>query len=178
MIELTFLALLNRLKNWGLAPLIATRSVAADAAALQHFLSEPANQLRLLRQVPRDLDVHVKSRASGRVLCVEILRGGRTALWATWILSAARGTTEVDLALQFETRGVVTRLALVLGGRRWLARRVDDALARLGQLCARAAEDVAPAPAPAAAPAAECARRTRTTLRSAPDADRAASPTR
>ena len=156
MIELTYLALLTRLMNWGLAPLIATRTVAADAGTLQHFLSEPANQLRLLRKVPRGVGVHVQPRASGRVLCVEILRGRRTALWATWILSAGAGTTEVDLAVQFETRGLATRLALVLGGRRWLARQVDDVLARLGHLCARAAEEIVPAPAPAAvsAPAA------------------------
>src|ERR671921_195176 len=100
MIELVFLALLNRLMNWGLAPLIATRTVAADAGTLQQFLSEPANQLRLLRKVPRDLDVQVQTRAKGRVVSVEILRGRRTALWATWILTAGRGTTEVDLAVQ------------------------------------------------------------------------------
>lgn len=157
MIELVFLALLNRLMDWGLTPLIATRTVAADAGTLHHFLSEPANQLRLLRRVPRGLDVHVQPRAKGRVVSVEILRGRRTALWATWILSAGRGTTEVDLALQFETRGLATRLVLVLGGRRWLTRRADDALARLGRACARAAEEnIVPAPAPAvvSAPAA------------------------
>ena len=179
MIELALLALLNRLMNWGLTPLIATRTVAADAGTLHHFLSEPANQLRLLRRVPRGLDVHVRPRAKGRVVAVEILRRRRTVLWATWILSAGRGTTEVDVAVQFETRGLATRLALVLGGRRWLARRVDDALARLGQVCARAAEDIAPAPAPAAvsAPAADCSRRTRMT-RSGVDAKREASRTR
>ena len=179
MIELVFLALLNRLMNWGLAPLIATRTVAADAGTLHHFLSEPANQLRLLRRVPRGLELDVQPRAKGRVVSVEILRRRRTALWATWILSAGRGTTEVDLAVQFETRGLATRLALVLGGRRWLTRRVDDALARLGQVCARAAEDVVPAPAPAAvsAPAADCSRRTRKT-RAVPNANREASRTR
>ena len=175
MIELVFLALLNRLMNWGLTPLIATRTVAADAGTLQHFLSEPANQLRLLRKVPRDLEVCVKPRAKGRVVSVEILRGRRTALSATWILSAGRGTTEVDLAVQFESRSLATRLALVLGGRRWLARRVDDALARLGQVCARAAEEIEPAPASAPATA-DCSRRTRKT-RAVPDAKRQASHT-
>jgi hypothetical protein len=180
MIELVFLAMLNRLMNWGLTPLIATRTVAADAGTLHRFLAEPANQLRLLRKVPRGLDVRVKPRAKGKVVAVEILRGRRTALWATWMLSAGRGTTEVDLAVQFESRGLATRLALVLGGRRWIARRVDDALARLGQVCARAAEDIvaapAPAPAPAVvpAPAADCSRRTRK-LRSTVDTTRPAS---
>ena len=177
MIELVFLALLNRLMNWGLTPLIATRTVAADAGTLHHFLAEPGNQRRLLRKVPRDLEVQVQPRAKGRVVAVEILRRRRSVMWATWILSAGRGTTEVDLAVQFETRGLATRLALVLGGRRWLARRVDDALARLGQVCARAAEDIAPAPAPVSAPAADCSRRTRKT-RSVVNANRAASRTR
>ena len=179
MIELVFLALLNRLMNWGLSPLIATRTVAADAGALHRFLSEPANQLRLLRKVPRDLELHVQPSAKGRMVSVQIVRRRRTALWATWILSAGRGTTGVELTVQFEARGLATRLALVLGGRRWLARRVDDALARLGQVCARAAEDIAPAPAPAAvsAPAADCSRRTRMT-RSGVDAKREASRTR
>ena len=181
MIELVFLAMLNRLMNWGLAPLIATRTVAADAGTLHHFLSDPANELRLLRRVPRGLEIDVRPWAKGRVVAVEILRRRRTVLWATWILSAGRGTTEVDLALQFETRGLATRLALVLGGRRWLARRVDEAMARLGHVCARAAEDILPAaaPAPAAvpAPAADCSRRTRKT-RSGIDAKRAASRTR
>ena len=80
MIELVFLALLNRLMNWGLTPLLATRRVAADAGTLQRFLSEPANQLCLLPKVPRDLEVHVQPRAQGRVISVEILRGRRTAL--------------------------------------------------------------------------------------------------
>jgi len=183
MIELVFLALLNRLMNWGVTPLIATRTVAADAGTLHHFLSDPDNQLRLLRRVPRGLDLDVKPRAKGKVVSVEILRRRRTALWATWMLSAGRGTTEVDLAVQFESRGLATRLALVLGGRRWLARRVDDALARLGQACARAAEDMVPAPAaapaatPVAAPAADCARRRRTT-RLAPGGDRTAAQAR
>jgi|SRR5215218_2012301 len=155
MIELAFLALLNRLMNWGLTPLIATRTVAADAGTLHRFLSEPANQLRLLRKGPAELDVHVRPRATGRLVSVEILRGRRTALLATWILSAGRGTTEVDLVVQFESRALATRVALVLGGRRRLARRVDDALARLGQICARAAEDIVPAPGPVSAPAAD-----------------------
>lgn len=148
MIELTFLALLHRLMNWGVTPLIATRTVAADAAALHRFLCDPANQPRLLGGRPRGLAARTRAAASGRVITVELVRGDRTLLWLTWILSPGRGTTEVDLAVQFETRGLATRLALVLGGRRWLAHRIDAALGRLGRMCARAAEEVVPAAAP------------------------------
>ena len=179
MIELAFLAFMTRLMNWGLTPLITTRTVAADTGTVHRFLSEPANELRLLGNVPRGFEVHVRPRASGRVLSAEIVRGRRSLLRGTWILSAGRGTTEVDLVVQFETRGLATRLALVLGGRRWLARRVDAALARLGGVCARAAEELVPAPEPApvsARAAADCSRRTRKT-RSARDAKRAASRT-
>jgi hypothetical protein len=163
MTELVFLALMNRLTNWGLTPLIATRTVAADADAVHRFLGDADNQLRLLRKAPRDIDVRVEPRAEGRMVAVEILRGRRPALWATWILSAGRGTTEVDLVVQFESRGLATRLTLMLGGRRRLARRVDDALARLGQACTRTAEDIAPAPGPGSVPAADCSRRARAT---------------
>ena len=158
MVELTLLALLHRLMNWGLAPLVATRAVAADAATLHRFLSDPANQLLLAGRRPHDAAARVRPSSSERVISVELMRGRRTVLWPTWILSAGRGSTEVDLAVQFETRGLATRLALVLGGRRWLARRMDAALGRLAQVCARAAEDVAAAPA-----AADCAGRSRKT---------------
>ena len=161
MIELTFLALLHRLMTWGLAPVIATRTVAADAAALHRLLSDPDHQLRLLGAHPLLSVVRIRPSASGRVIALELVRGRRTVLWLTWILTAGRGTTEVDLALQFETRGLATRLALTLGGRRWLERRADAALARLAQICARAAEDVAADPAPA--PPADCAGRVRKT---------------
>ena len=156
MIRMTLYTLLHHLMSWGVRPLITTRTVAADAAALHRFLCDPANQLHLVPKAPRDVAVHVTSRASGRVLAVEVSRGRRTVLWVTWILSADRGTTEVDLAMQFETRGLATRLVLVLGGRRWLARRADDALGRLALACARAADEVV---APAAST--DCAGRVR-----------------
>jgi hypothetical protein len=175
MIELVFLALMNRLMNWGLTPLIATRTVAADADALHRLLADPANQLRLVGARPQLTVARLRTSARGRYVALELERRGRTVLWVTWMLSAGRGTTEVDLALQFETRGLATRLALAFGGRRWLARRVDACLARLARSCARAAEEVvaAPMPAPVAAPAADCGGRTRKT-RPARDANRAA----
>jgi len=177
MIELTFLALLHRLMNWGLSPLVATRTVAADSAALRRLLCDPAHERHLAgeHRFRRPLTVRVRERASGRVVAVELLRGERTVLWLTWILTAGRGTTEVDLAVQFASRGLATRLVLALGGRRWLARRMDAALARLARMCARAAEEVAaaPAPPPAVRAPADCTGRARKTRR-ARDANRAA----
>lgn len=166
MIELALLALFHRLMNWGLSPLIATRTVAADAATVHRFLSDPGHQLLLAGGRPHHGAARVRPSSSGRVVSVELMRGRRTVLWVTWILTAGRGTTEVDLAVQFETRGLATRLALVLGGRRWLARRADAALGRLAQTCARAAEEV-----PAAPVAPDCAGRARKT-RSALGANR------
>jgi hypothetical protein len=53
----------------------------------------------------------------------------------------------VDLAIQPESRSLVTRLVLLLGGRRWIARRLEMALATLATTCARVAEDVVARPA-------------------------------
>lgn len=70
MIELTFLALLHRLMNWGVTPLIATRTVAADATVLHRFLCDPPKQLRLLGGRPRGLAARTRAAASGRVITV------------------------------------------------------------------------------------------------------------
>jgi hypothetical protein len=177
MIELAFLAMLNRLMNWGLTPIIVTRIVAADGHALRAFLASPANQWRLATsfcdvvavqpagkcgdarlRLPfgarMNAGIHVKASQSARVLSAELSLGRRTVAWATWILTPDRGTTEIDLAVQFESRGLATRLVLLLGGRRWIARRLDMVLATLATASARVAEsfvslppaDVSPAP--------------------------------
>jgi hypothetical protein len=170
MIELAFLVILNRLANWGLAPIIATRAIAADGDALHALLSDPANQWRLATSFTRvaalqpagdrcdarlrlpmgmrmAASLHVKPSRRGRLLTCEVLFGRRTVAWATWILTPDPGTTEVDLAIQLESRNIVTRLVLLLGGRRWIARRLDTALATLATTAARAVEDVVPTPA-------------------------------
>jgi hypothetical protein len=173
MIELVFIVLLNHLANWGLSPIIATRAVAADGDALRALLSDPANQWRLAAsfaevaalqpvgdrcearlRLPMGLrmhaSLHVEPTRTGRLLTSEVLLGRRTVAWATWILTPDRGTTEVDLAIQPESRRLLTRLALLLGGRRCIAGRLDTALATLATTAARAVEDVV---APAAADA-------------------------
>lgn len=57
MVELTLYILFHRLMNWVLAPLITTRTVAADAAAVSDLLAEPANELRLIGRAPRDVEL-------------------------------------------------------------------------------------------------------------------------
>jgi hypothetical protein len=145
MVELAVLALLNRLLNWGLAPVIATRVIAAGAPALLALVSDPSGQWRLVAGVPPLLRPHasvVPTRASSRLVPVRVQLGRRDVLWITWILTPRRGTTEVDLAAQVESRGVIARLALALGGRRWLRHRLKVTLDTLATLAHCAAEDL------------------------------------
>jgi hypothetical protein len=168
MIELALLAIFSRLMTWSVGPIIATRTVAADCDVVRAVLSNPANQVRLgigmavadppapeaeryeipLRLplgavLPASLQVKAPTR---RVLKTEVQLRGATIAWATWILSADRATTEVDLALQLESRNLFARLLMLLGGR-WIARRLDAALAALATMSAHAAEDLRTLPA-------------------------------
>lgn len=175
MIELAFLVLWNRLMNWGLGPIIARRTVAADGDVLRAFLSDPADQwslasgdvdvaalqpagdrcdavLRLPFAARMRASLSVKPRTA-RVLTTQVKLRRTTVAWATWILTPDRGTTEVDLAVQLESRGLATRLGLLLGGRRWIARRLDAILATLATTSARVAEHFVAATAANAAPA-------------------------
>lgn len=144
MVELTALILLNRLYNWGRTPVIATRVIPADASTLHALVSDPAGQWRTVDGIPRLLRAHaqVGPRASSRLVPVGVQLGSHDVLWLTWILSPSRGTTEVDLAAQIDTHSVLARLALLLGGRRWLRHRLEDTLSNLAVLAHRAAEDL------------------------------------
>jgi hypothetical protein len=175
MIELAFLALWDRLVNWGLAPIVATRAVAADGRALRSVLSQSANQWRLANgfaeidalqpanerctaRLRLPLGLHVRASLSAaprtpRVLVTDLAIGDRPIGWATWILSPGRGTTEIDLAVQLASRSLATRLWLLLGGRRWIARRLDMALATLATTTARALEHGVTPPATEPVPA-------------------------
>jgi hypothetical protein len=165
MIELTLTIALHRLVSWGLGPIVATRTIAADGGALRALLRDPANQWRLARvlnltsagdrcdarlRLPFGLRIpasmQVKPSRRGRLVTCEIRVGRRTVAWATWILSPDRGTTEVDVVVQPESRSLVTRLVLLLGGRRWIARRLDSMLATLAMMSVRVAEDVVAMP--------------------------------
>ncbi|MGH2841675.1 MAG: hypothetical protein ACRDKY_12710 [Solirubrobacteraceae bacterium] len=144
MVEFAILALLNRMVSWGRAPVIATRIIAADAATLRALVSDPASQWRIVHGVspllrPR---AHVETNRFPRLVAVRVRFGRRDVLWITWILTPSPGTTEVDLVAQIESRGILARLVLLLGGRRWLRHRLETRLADLAALAHCAAEDL------------------------------------
>lgn len=144
MVEITYLALLNRLRNWGRTPVIVTGAIAADISTLLGLVRDPAGQSRLVAGISPLLRPHaeVEASRSKRLVSVRLTLRGRDALWITWILTPRRGTTEVDLAAQLETYSLLARLALVFGGRRWLRRHLEQTLGTLSTLAHRAAEDL------------------------------------
>jgi hypothetical protein len=137
MIELGFLALL-RLMNLGYEPVIATRVMAADLDPLRAFVSDPANY---------DGEARVRPSSSARVVVVRVGYGPRRIVRYTWMLSPDRGTTEVDLAAQIESCGIVYRVALLLGAKRWLQRHLESMLATVSRIAVAAAEEVGNEPA-------------------------------
>lgn len=134
----------TRFENWGCAPVIASRVIAADAPALLSLVSDSRGQQRLVAGVTRLLRPHacVGTIRTPRIVPVRVQLRGRDVLWVTWLLSPSRGTTEVDVMAQFERRGALTRLVAVLGGRRWLRRHLQDTLSTMARLAHDAAEDV------------------------------------
>jgi hypothetical protein len=133
MIELGVLALLLRLANLGYEPVIASRVMAAGAQTLHAFVCDPRNY---------DGAARLRPSSCARVAVVRVWFGPRRVVRYTWILSPGRGTTEVDLAVQIESRGALVRWALLLGGRRWLRRRTEAMLATLARAAADASEQV------------------------------------
>jgi hypothetical protein len=140
MIELTALALLFKITSIGYEPIISTRVVCADLDALHDFLADPANYRG---------NVTVRPPTRREVVVVFAHPGRGRVVRYTWILTPGRGTTEVDLIAQLETRGPALRTLMLLGGRGALSRRAEQMLAGLGRSTATAAENVVAFPAPA-----------------------------
>jgi hypothetical protein len=111
--------------------------VPAGLETLRAFLSDPAHY---------DGTASVRPSRSDRVVVVRVRFGPRRVVRYTWILSPRRGTTEVDLGVQIESRGIVYRAALLLGGRRWLAQRIEATLATVSRVTVELAEDVTAEP--------------------------------
>ena len=125
--------------NLGYEPVIATRVMAADLDALRAFASDPANY---------DGDARVRPSSSARVVVVRVRYGPRRVVRYTWMLSPDRGTTEVDLAVQVESCGIIYRAALLLGAKRWLQRRLQLTLATVSRITVAAAEEIDNEPVP------------------------------
>jgi hypothetical protein len=143
MVELMGLALYNSAINWGLSPVSATRTVAADATTLKAVVADHNTQEGLVDGISPLLrpSAHVEASRHPRFVHAMLRMGGRDVLWITWILTPRQGTTEVDLIAQLESRSVLARLAMLLGGRRWLRTRLGRTLNGLATLAHRAAED-------------------------------------
>ena len=154
MIELTYLALLNWLTNWGRNPVLATRVIPADAAEVLALVSDPAGQELLLGALGMHLRIRadVEPSRSQRIVSIRLTRGRRDLLWITWIVVPGRGTTEVELAAQLESHAVLVRLLMVLGGNRRLHRHLERTLGTLAAVAHRAAEHLDDAETPARAP--------------------------
>ena len=144
MIELAALAVWNSVANWGRMPESASRTVAADAGTLCSVISDPACQWRLVDGISPRLrpSASVGPVRPPRFVHASIRLAGRDALWVTWILTPGRGTTEVDLYAQPESRTLLARAVLLLGGRRWLRRHLEATLGTLATLALRCAEDL------------------------------------
>jgi hypothetical protein len=144
MIELMVLALSNSLMNWGRSPVIATRTVPADADVLGTLVADPCSQWRLIAGISPVLrpSACVQASPNPRFVHATVRLDHRDVLWITWILTPGQGTTEVDLIAQLESHGFCARAAMLLGGRRWLHAHLDRTLGVLSMLAHRAAENL------------------------------------
>ena len=121
MIELALLALMHL----GSAPVVAVGSIAAGAAEIEAYLTDPEHERTLLAA-----SASVRPSRSPGLVTVRLARG-HGDLWVTWILTAGDAGTEVTAIGQPEAHGLRSQLALLLCGRRRLAHRLDHALAVL-----------------------------------------------
>jgi hypothetical protein len=140
----------------------ARRLLPVPVNALRLFLSEARNQILVAESavyVPDDLGpvalpTSVRLRAPRglrrRVRLIALQRenagvsllasiGRRTEIRIRWSLQEIRAVTGVEIALEFERRGVAVRAFMLLGGGRWLERRLEAALESLGEIAQLAA---------------------------------------
>lgn len=125
MLELTALAVINRMMNAGFEPLTASRLVAADLSTVRALASDARTQRGMLAGLPTRLRVQVIPTASLRLVDMRLCLGEHDLLSLHWILMPRRGTADVDLTAQLHVRGPATRVVLMLGGRRVERARCD-----------------------------------------------------
>lgn len=142
MLELTALAVINRMVNAGFASLSASRIVAADLSTVRALASDARTQREMLDGLPTRLRMQVFPTGSLRLVDMRLWLGEHDVLSLHWILMPRRGTVEVDLTAQLHVRGPAVCVVLMLGGRRWLMRRLDGVLRSLADRTLRAAEGI------------------------------------
>ena len=144
MLELPFLILMNRMTSLGRAPVVARRGIAADASTLYADACDPANQWRIIDGISRRLRPRavVQPTHSKHLVFVRVHFGRREILSVTWMLSPRGGTTDASLSAELRSRSLLARLALVLGGRRWLQRHLEHILVAVATRSHAAAEDL------------------------------------
>jgi hypothetical protein len=130
MTELGLLALV-RLMNGCYEPVTARRLVAADLATVQALLVDPCTYGGV---------AHVLPSSSARVIVARVHVTPRTVVRYTSTLRPNRGTTELDLALELDSRSARYRLALLLGGTRWLHQQMEVTLATISHVTVCGAE--------------------------------------
>ena len=140
--------------------IVARRQIPASAEAVIRFLAdlehhvrlapESVQLLRLSRTPGRPADALV--RLTGplgieRMASTELLQtrlansiagqariGKRTVASVTWCVEENGAGSVVTLSATVDAASPIDRMVLILGGRRWLARRFDAALERLSEL--------------------------------------------
>jgi hypothetical protein len=132
MTELSLLAI-YRLMNACYEPVTGRGLVTADLATVRAVVGHPGMYDGVAR---------VLSSNSARVIVVRVHVTPRTVVRYTWMLSPNRGTTELYLEVGLQSRGPRYRLALLLGGARWLHRQMEATLARVSHVTVCAAEDM------------------------------------
>lgn len=101
MLELTAVAMINRMVNAGLEALTASRIVAADPSTVRALATDPRIELAGL---PTRLRVQVIPTASLRFVSMRLCLDEHDPLSLHRILMPRRGTVEVDLVAQFHVR--------------------------------------------------------------------------
>lgn len=126
------------------APLTARRVIAADADELRRIVADPAGQWRIVSGVHAVLRPRARTGPcpNTRMVPVRVGLWGHDVLWVCWLLVPGRGTTEVGLVAQFESRPLLSRALARVGVRAWITRRLEVTLGVLARLAYCAVEDL------------------------------------
>lgn len=92
MLELTALAVIDRMVNAGLEPITASRIVAAEPSTVRALAGDARTQRGMPAGLPTRLHVQVIPTASLRLVGMRLCLGEHDLLSLHWILTPRRGT--------------------------------------------------------------------------------------